>query len=179
LISDTIPSNFNYLSSSGIQNGDIISWSIGNLAVGELGTATVVVYVPESSEGETVTNSVYGTFASALDGLPRTPVTETIELLVLPEEKFFISHNIFNPEHGESVSIEWKVSARDKVFLGVYNTAGELVRLLERGSTPRGFSMGYVDWDGKNDNDDLVASGVYVIYLHGTRAYYGKVVVIK
>ena len=65
------------------------------------------------------------------------------------------------------------------MFLGIYNSAGELVRLLKRGAVDDHFTLGKLEWDGKNDEGDLVASGVYIVYLHGGSAYYGKVVVIK
>ncbi len=181
MISDTIPALFDYISStpSGVEVGDVISWDIGNLGVGENGTLQVVVYLTGAAEGIEVENAVYGTYASALDHLPRSPVTAKHQLLVLPDEQFYISRNIFNPLQGEVVNIRWKIGADKRMFLGIYNTAGEMVRLLERGAVVLPFSYGEVSWDGKNEKGDYVASGVYIVYLHGRKAYYGKIVVVK
>ncbi len=99
---------------------------------------------------------------------------------VPPEhEELFISKNIFNPAVGETVEIRWAVLGTDEVFLGVYNTAGELVRKLEgQGVSFVGLTR-TTEWDGRNDAGDLVASGVYIIHLKGSRAFSGKIVVIK
>ena len=178
-ITDTIPAELDYRGSSGAYNGSIVLWDIGTLGPGEHGTLTMQVFAPAASEGAHVENSVYGTYLALADGLPRAPVVAQNELWVLTEPAFHISRNIFNPGMQESVRITWKVAARERMFLGIYNTAGEMVRLLKRRGEYKGYSMGEVEWDGRNEAGDLVASGVYIIYLEGSRAYYGKVVVVK
>ena len=177
-ISDTIPAAFSYLSSTGNVNGNVVSWDIGDVPAGAGGTLTLRVGTLEGAEGKQVSNTVYGAYNAAWDGLPRVPVSAENEIWVLTEPAFYIDKNIFNPSAGEEVKLTWKVKASDKVFLGVYNTAGELVRVLYRGPA-KVFTVGVVDWDGRNDKGDLLASGVYIIYLSGSRSYYRKVVIIK
>ncbi|MFA5857625.1 MAG: FlgD immunoglobulin-like domain containing protein [Elusimicrobiota bacterium] len=60
----------------------------------------------------------------------------------------------------------------------VYNTAGELVRSLPVNSPTRGVSA--VEWDGKNDNGEPVASGIYLVqFISDIYKNTKKVVVIK
>lgn len=77
------------------------------------------------------------------------------------------------------MEIRWSALGPGKVSLIIYNTAGELVRRLVRRTIPsRGVSE-TVAWDGRNDKGDLVASGVYIVYLQGRRSFLGKVAVVK
>jgi flagellar hook assembly protein FlgD len=57
--------------------------------------------------------------------------------------------------------------------INVYNIAGELVRKLTWNSTT------IVNWDGKNDKDEYVASGVYIWILNNDRNKIRKIVVIR
>jgi M6 family metalloprotease-like protein len=69
--------------------------------------------------------------------------------------------NPFNP----STTIHYSIRQRDLVTLSIYNAAGQQVRALVRGvQAPRvgGFE---VVWDGKNDADQSVASGIYFYEL--------------
>ena len=78
-------------------------------------------------------------------------------------ETFFIDRNLFQPP--DEVSIRVAVQSYPGNFsLRIYNTAGEMVRLLDE----RPLSAPFADvftWDGRNDNHEMCASGVYIIYL--------------
>ncbi len=112
---------------------------------------------------------------------PTPTVTPTITPTPEPpkEEALFISRNIFNPNAGETLEIRWAALGPGKVSLVIYNTAGELVRsLLEKHIPGKGVSE-TTTWDGRNEKGDLVASGVYIVYLKGRRSHLGKVAVVK
>ena len=177
-ITDTLPAQLQYVSSNGNWDGSMVTWTIGSLAPGVSGTVTLSVFAPESAEGEKVINTAYATYAAASGGPPRAPETAEHEIWVLTEPAFYVDRNIFNPFEPDRVKITWRVPAKDGMFLGVYNSAGELIRMLKRGRAEI-FTMGEVFWDGRNEEGDIVASGVYIIYLSGSRAFYAKVAVVK
>jgi len=58
--------------------------------------------------------------------------------------------------------------------LRVYNIAGELVRTVQSNSSSR------VEWDGKNDQGDTVANGIYLYVVQTDKGIgQGKVTLIK
>ncbi|MFH1897915.1 MAG: carboxypeptidase regulatory-like domain-containing protein [Candidatus Desantisbacteria bacterium] len=64
----------------------------------------------------------------------------------------------------------------------IYNIAGELVRTLHEDREIVATDRGYMeaDWDGKNDNGETVASGIYIYLVKcnkGTKT--GKMVIIR
>ena len=61
----------------------------------------------------------------------------------------------------------------------VYNSAGELIRMLATDGSRGGFSIGEVRWDGTNDRGDRVAAGLYLIYAQGSKAYYRKIIIVR
>lgn len=68
-----------------------------------------------------------------------------------------------------------------RVTLQIYDVAGELVRRLDFGSQTTGFYH-YGDWDGKNEDGETVASGVYLgrLTIEGSsRSKIFKMAVIK
>ncbi|MEK7766385.1 MAG: FlgD immunoglobulin-like domain containing protein, partial [bacterium] len=71
-------------------------------------------------------------------------------------------------------------TAAAEVTFDIYNLAGELVRTINDGQRDRGF-LYYTDWDGKNDNNAEVASGVYFVIakVGGDKKKVMKFAVIK
>ncbi|MBN2566055.1 MAG: T9SS type A sorting domain-containing protein [Candidatus Eisenbacteria bacterium] len=69
-----------------------------------------------------------------------------------------IDVNSFNPATGEQVTISiGATQARAKI--SIFNMRGTLVRTLE------GDAVSSLVWDGKNDNGDVAASGVYFLWI--------------
>lgn len=82
----------------------------------------------------------------------------------LPTE-FFLFQNVPNPFVEQSIILYW-VHAESRVSLKVYNTAGQLVRILvDKVETPGNKK---VVWDGKNNYGVKVRSGVYFYRLEAT-----------
>ncbi len=67
--------------------------------------------------------------------------------------------NPFNP----TTTIDYSLPEASKVRLDIYNVKGQLVRTLLNGDMPAG--MHSVLWDGRDNNNAVVASGVYFYRL--------------
>jgi hypothetical protein len=69
-----------------------------------------------------------------------------------------------------------KVIAGSNYKYEIYNIAGELVRIIDLGIQTPGTYI-YQEWDGKNDNDEKCASGVYLLLIRqGTTKLLDKAV---
>ncbi len=85
--------------------------------------------------------------------------------------------NPFNPAKGPAINshgittkgtiIKYQIPGTGKtpVNIKIYNIAGELIRELTDTATRGVFN--YVEWDGKNSDGTVVASGVYVDIIEG------------
>ncbi len=64
--------------------------------------------------------------------------------------------NPFNP----STRIDYQIPEAGNVSVKIYNSVGEIVKILDSGLKDAGYYN--VVWDGKNDLNESVASGVYI-----------------
>jgi hypothetical protein len=67
--------------------------------------------------------------------------------------------NPFNP----STTIKYDLPSETQVELAIYNLLGQKVRTLISGEKAAGFHA--VHWDGKNEQGNIVASGIYIYSL--------------
>ena len=113
-------------------------------------------WIPESGELTVSGNAVgvdisqlgtYAVFEGASDLLPRTT-------MLYPGYP-----NPFNP----STTIRFDLAAAGNVKLAVYNILGEEVRVLINGPMTAGAHQ--VRWDGSDDRDRSLSSGVYIVRL--------------
>jgi hypothetical protein len=82
--------------------------------------------------------------------------------------------NPFNP----STTIAFNVPATGKASLKIYNAAGQLVRSLIDGKVEAGYHT--VVWNGRNDSNELTASGVYFYVLKaGDKTATRKMIMLK
>jgi len=82
-----------------------------------------------------------------------------------------------NPTHGW-VTVCWQVPNEGPVTLKVYNSAGQLVRTLSKGTTKPGHNI--TVWDCRDDVGRKVAQGIYVVRLEaGGKSLAAKTVVVK
>ena len=72
--------------------------------------------------------------------------------------------NPFNP----TTTIDYSLPEASKVRLDIYNVKGQLVRTLLNGDMPAG--MHSVLWDGRDNNNAAVASGVYFYRVSSPKA---------
>ena len=87
--------------------------------------------------------------------------------------------NPFNPE----TWIPYHLANDADVTITIYDTKGELIRLLHLGSQPAGFYTGRghaAYWEGRNESGELVGNGVYVYQLRaGGYSQARRMVIVK
>ena len=74
-------------------------------------------------------------------------------------------NNLFNPRKGEKTTIKYEILKPGRVNIALYTLAGSLVKTLYDGDAPAG--KGSIDWYGVNSAGTIVASGVYLLHIHG------------
>ena len=107
-----------------------------------------------------------GLYIFKTNNSPAAPSTGTDEPESLPAETAVLSNypNPFNPE----TWIPYQLAKPAEVTVSIHSADGKLVRMLELGQLPAGV---YQDreraayWDGRNEQGESVASGVYFYTL--------------
>lgn len=90
-----------------------------------------------------------------------------------------LSGNVFKSEQGGQVSASFKAPSAGRVTVKVYNLAAELVRTPFEADVPADQWINAV-WDGKNNEGDIVGSGVYFVSVRGAGLKLVlKVIVVK
>jgi hypothetical protein len=93
-----------------------------------------------------------------------TSPTDTVTPTPLPPDDFWISRNVYRPEYdAPPIYARIRLSKEGIYSLKVYNSAGELVRVL-RDERAQSGTYENVYWDGKNKFNESCASGVYILY---------------
>jgi hypothetical protein len=116
-----------------------------------------------------VTPSISNTFTFS----PTAQPTATAEVPVVTDR------NVFNPEAGDSLKISLKAPQDGAVHVRIYNVAGELVGFPLDTDVQAG-QWFLATWDGKNDQREIVASGVYFVSVQGAGIkQVKKVIVLK
>jgi flagellar hook assembly protein FlgD len=84
--------------------------------------------------------------------------------------------NPFNPR----VTIELNVGNNaGEVTVEVYDLRGKKVRTLHQGTLPEGLRHG-MTWNGQNDNDENLASGVYLVQVKsGSQSVGQKITLVR
>lgn len=72
--------------------------------------------------------------------------------------------NLYSPKTDPPLTIQTNLCLDGPYKLRVFNHAGEMIREL-RNVKVQLAGMDWVDWDGKNENGDEIASGVYIIRM--------------
>jgi flagellar hook assembly protein FlgD len=110
---------------------------------------------------------------------PTYSITNTPMPTATQDVPVVTSHNVFNPEKGVPVSIWLKAPTDGTVQVKVFDIAGNLVRPVFDSSVSAGIAF-QAAWDGKNDQGEIVASGVYFVSVRGAGIRtIRKVVVLK
>ncbi len=80
---------------------------------------------------------------------------------------FSVGQNYPNP-FTEDTNIPYELPESSNVIIEIYNSTGQSVKTLDEGYRVAGFYLEQgkaVYWDGRDDNGNMVASGVYFYYL--------------
>jgi len=80
---------------------------------------------------------------------------------------YYLAHNYPNP-FNNFTTIKFELPLTEQVSLEIYNLLGQKLRTLRNRKMKNGVHS--VKWDGRNENGDLVSSGVYV-YKFSTAAF--------
>jgi hypothetical protein len=107
-------------------------------------------WIPITSSADTVNKKV----SSTTNHLSKFAVFQPAVAANLDKVKAY--PNPFNPSRGTLTIGNLTTTANIKI----YDVAGELIRKVDYLSED-----GKAAWDGKNDNGNTVASGVYIIYV--------------
>ncbi len=125
-------------------------------------------FYPSSRTVTVVDSSSNQDFTATL----RTEVTASAGSLIIPE------NNVFNPAKGEKTTIWYKIPETNRIKLKIYTFDGILVKTLIDDYKDAGY---YTEsWYGKNDAEETVASGIYLLYfdVDGTNQI-KKIAIIK
>jgi hypothetical protein len=71
----------------------------------------------------------------------------------------------FNPAKGGAVKIGFNVSAAGEVDVKIFSLNGRLVREFSKNEFL--IAPDYVTWNGTNDSEEIIASGIYVVKIKG------------
>ena len=86
--------------------------------------------------------------------------------------------NVFNPEKGETYRIVEVLETPGHFSADILDRTGHLIRSVDGGDRAAGEQV--IEWDGRNSEGSVVASGIYVVVAHANgRHSTGKVAVIK
>jgi len=132
-------------------------------------------------EGET-NYQLYGIGGKALTTTPTASDTWRFNIAEYvsqqPEGRYTISiNNKFYPPE-EDYYLIYKLTRRSHVNVSIYNVRGELVRQLKNEVEDIGKHV--VKWDGKNEDGEYVAMGLYLVIIQSSEfGEIRKVIVIK
>lgn len=103
-----------------------------------------------------------------------------------PANRIEVYRNAFNPVRGEFATVHLVQVQPGRTWIRIYTASGELIRVLFDQDLPAGYTPEYpfvqdINWDGRNERGEIVASGVYLIHAEGQSRYHQtrKVAVIK
>lgn len=95
----------------------------------------------------------------------------------IPDGSFGLNHNVFNPLK-TGLAVSYHIPNQAHVSITVYSLVGTKVRtLLDADRPPGTWSL---QWDGRNDQAEMVASDMYLIFCRlGNSSYLRKIAVLK
>lgn len=105
------------------------------------------------------------------------PYTNIDEERIFTSTNFTLSQNYPNPFNPRT-TIKYFIPYSTKISINIYNILGKRIRTV----ISEKFQVGNMEivWDGKNDNDNIVSSGIYYYVLeYGSQKLFRKMVLIR
>lgn len=91
-------------------------------------------------------------------GLNWTTAIDSSFLFFFEPTEFELLQNYPNP-FNPTTTIQYNLPENTEVTIRIFNAAGQVIRTLSQGEQQPGVYK--LDWDGKNDQGNWVASGIY------------------
>lgn len=138
-----------------------------------------IYQVDDDNDGLTPTQWSGGNFqipAGTVQLLELTPNATGIKTHSQPLNNFALLINYPNP-FNNSTKIEFSVPKKSFVTLEILNINGEKIRTLLNESIPSGNHS--VIWNGRDDRNAIVASGVYFCRLKGLKIKMRKIILLR
>ncbi len=169
----TITADFDFPSGSGLDLTGVFRYDAGSFSRGE-----AVFSVPEIPAGSHTVR------VKAWDGANNSSLLE-MPLEIVAAEKLKLSGvlNYPNPMKEKTNFCYTLSAAADEVVIEIFSLAGRAVRTIRSTSTRPGYNF-ETGWDGRDNDGDRVASGVYIYKVRARQASketeeFGKLVVMR
>lgn len=185
-----------FFSNNGIKNNSaLIYYSTGttNFTSAPLnydGTLKYTFTVPQSLDGQLV--NFYFNYTDTLGNIVREPAANFYQITIdsfdvvlnnkpsSTDSVRILGVSYPNPltPKNSLVRINFYARTNENAKLVLYNSIGQVVRVLYEGSAITGTNT--VSWDGRNSNGIMCSSGVYFYRLNlGGKDYYNKLMIVK
>ncbi|MFH1859612.1 MAG: right-handed parallel beta-helix repeat-containing protein [bacterium] len=92
-----------------------------------------------------------------------TGCSSLIDFAASTGEKFTLYNNLFDPTKNEGVIIKYELTENTEVSIMIYDFRGNLVKSLVDSYQCAGIYT--KTWNGRNDNNGIVSSGIYLIQI--------------
>ncbi len=126
-------------------------------------------YTVEQTEAAQNWRSIYGEQLWKPKEESDTPITET--------SSEFEIHNFPNPFNPET-NIVYSLPNASMLKMNIYNSSGQMVKTLVNGTMQAGVHV--INWNGTNDQNMKVSSGVYFLIVELPSAvYHRKLILLK
>lgn len=170
IIWDTLPDMHNYVSGSGGSYDSItrlITFNIGTVNVGQEGNVSFAAVISDDAQkGLHIKNTAN---LQCNEKTAKYTSNETDLEVIVPDLKLEIVTNYPNPFNKDTVLV-FNLSVKAEVTIKVFTLAGETVRTLKPLDVKRNLvnqidiraGENRVRWDGLNDYNEKVSSGVYI-----------------
>jgi uncharacterized protein (AIM24 family) len=137
----------------------------------------------DNSGNVVVTGWFYGTVdfgggpltSAGIDDIFLASFSEDPTSVTIPPLEATLSQNFPNP-FNPATTIEYTLSERSRLVLGIYDATGRLVVRLDQGVRESGTHRG--EWDGRDADGRAVGSGVYFYRLEGAPSVAAKKMVL-
>lgn len=121
----------------------------------------------------------YDVFNASATGIPTIPIDAPDVYIYSGEiQQFKLYNNLFDPTKNEKVLIAYNLQEDADVKITIHDITGAEVKEIINEKKSAGFYT--AEWNGLNIDDEVVASGLYIVYIQaGSFKDRKKVLVIK
>ncbi len=105
-------------------------------------------------------------------------VPEVSTTVIVEQGDFKAVNNLFDPSKSEKTTVQYRVNKSGKTTIRIFTMQGRLIRTIADQYIDAGSYS--ADWDGKNEDGETVASGIYLAHIEApefSKSY--KIAVVK